>query len=352
MVTLLRNFDRSRFRLSLAVVDMKGAVFTDDVPADVELIDLKSQRVRNALPRIVKLIWRRKPHLVFSTLGHLNVAIAMLRFLLPNDVRYIAREATIVSQLRAPYAMPRWWFWLYRRCYSRFDAIVCQSAEMRRDLVEHFAVPQAKTIVIYNPIDIERIQRLSAEPSEADAPEAAAAEVRLVAAGSLTHVKGFDLLVEALVLDRQKRFHLTILGDGPLLGTLTELVEKRDLSARVRFAGFQKNPYVYFRQADAFVLSSRFEGFPNVVLESLACGVPVIAVPCPGGVREIFDDMEGCLLADDCSSGALFSAISGFVYGRGISAQVLKRYAVAHIVSCYEELFLDIVAARRPAVAT
>ena len=106
IVTLLRHLNRLDFRLGLAVVDMRGGGYRDDVPEDVEFIDLRCTRVRYALPKIMRLIWQRRPDVVFSTLGHLNLALAMLRPLLPNGVRYIGREACIVSETLSEIGIP------------------------------------------------------------------------------------------------------------------------------------------------------------------------------------------------------------------------------------------------------
>ncbi len=340
MVTLLRHLDRSRFRLSLAVVDMRDAAYAADLPADVELIDLNCRRVRHALPKIVSLVRRMRPQVVFSTLGHLNLALAIFRVFLPNDVRYVAREATVVSQLPGTHAIPRWWFPAYRRFYARFDAIVCQSVAMQEDLVRYFRIPQVRTVVINNPVDVEWIRTLADAPEGLVSPAGESCALALVAAGSLTHVKGYDLLLEALAMCLDMPFHLTILGDGPLRGELERLAEARGLASRIRFVGFKANPYAYFRTADALVLSSRFEGFPNVVLESLACGTPVVASPCPGGVSEILGSVAGCVLADDCSVAALAQALRRFVPGRRIGPEVLGPYAVAGIVARYEQVIL------------
>ena len=120
IVTLLRHMNRSLFRLGLAVVDMREAVYRDDVPEDVEFIDLGCTRVRYALLKIMRLIWRKRPDVVFSTLGHLNLALAMLRPLLPNGVRYIGREACVVSETLTEHTHPRLWAWAYRRFYRAF----------------------------------------------------------------------------------------------------------------------------------------------------------------------------------------------------------------------------------------
>lgn len=344
MVTLCRHLDRTCFRPSLAVVDTANASYLQDVPEDVEVIDLHSKRVRGAIPRILSLIWRRRPRIVFSTLGQLNLVLAAMRPLLPRDVQYVAREASIVGLLPSVYNVPRWWFWAYRTLYPRFDKVVCQSRAMKDDLVENFAVPAAKTVVINNPVDIARIRQLSLQ--EENPIGDTHSTLRLVAAGSLVAVKGFDILLAAMArLAVTRPFCLTVLGDGPLRQDLERQVEDLGLSACVRFVGFKANPYPYFRQADAFVLCSRFEGFPNVVLEALACGTPVVATPGAGGVREVVEGIQGCVLADDQSPESLARALERFPGGLRVDASVMQRYSVPSIVEQYQSMFVSTCAA-------
>ena len=340
IVTLLRHLDRSKFRLALAVVDSRGAAYREDVPEDVEFIDLGYSRVRYALPKIITLIRRRHPAVVFSTLGHLNLALAMIRPLLPNGVRYVARESCVVSEILDQYPKPEWWRWAYRRFYQRFDTVVCQSRDMRDDLVKNLAFPSAKAVVIHNPVDLERIHRLAQEllATGFEKRGNGDTQIHLVAAGRLTHQKGFDLLIEALALCGNPRLHLTLLGEGPLQKDLEQLGQAKGVLDQVRFVGFQKNPYPFFARADAFVLSSRFEGFPNVVLEALACGTPVIATPAPGGVREILEGIDGCVLAESVTADALAKAIQCVPTGQTLSLDAVVPYAVATIVRRYEQV--------------
>lgn len=349
IVTLLRHLDRSKFQLALAVVDMRDAVFRDDVPQDVELIDLKCSRVRYALPKIMALIWRRRPSVVFTTLGHLNLALAIFRPFLPNSIRYLARETTVVSEGLKSYAHPDWWAWSYCRFYGRFDRVICQSKYMQDDLIAHFGLPADRFVVLNNPVDVEAICRRVCEPlanglRPVDMSATGENLINLVSAGRLVEVKGFDLLIEALALCGNPNLRLTLLGEGPLRNELETLAKKMGVSEQIRFAGFQQNPYPYFAQADAFVLSSRFEGFPNVVLEALTCGTPVIATPAPGGVREILGDVPGCVVARQLSAASLADAMASFIPGRRIPMTAVAPYLVEKIVKRYaSELMNDAV---------
>lgn len=345
IVNLLRSLDRSKFSLSIAVVDTRKAIFLDDMPEDVEFIDLNCSRVRQAMPKIIHLIWKRRPDVVLSTLSHLNLALAMLRPLLPNGIRYIARESAVVSLLPLGYSIPFWWNWAYKRFYGWLDMVICQSRDMQNDLVKNLGLSTTKTVVINNPDDVPFIRRLSRDTAQVDFgwwDENIPHIIRLVAAGRLTYQKGFDLLIEAIAICRDPSLQLVLLGDGTARDELQRLTAEHGLASQVRFVGFQKNPYPFFANADAFILSSRFEGFPNVVLEALACGTPVIATPAPGGVKEILEGLGGCVLAESISAEALAKAMASFTAGYRISPEAVAPYSVASIVRKYEEVLLDV----------
>jgi glycosyltransferase involved in cell wall biosynthesis len=346
MVTLLNHLDRSRFQLALGVVDMRGAVFRDDVPADVEIIDLNCSRVRYAIPKILGLVRSMRPRVVFSTLGHLNLALAVVKPLFPRGVRLIGRESIIVSRGLSSYKLPGLWAWGYRRFYPRLDRVVCQSRDMRDDLVELFAFPECRTTVINNPVDINRVRYLAKEsiPAESDLFYTRNEAIHLVAAGRLDFQKGFDLLIEAVALCQDERLYVSLLGEGPLEEDLYRLSEEHGVAGQLRFLGFQKNPYPFFARADAFVLSSRYEGFPNVVIEALACGTPVIATPAPGGTCEILTSIPACELADAVTAPSLATAIRCWLARRPgrVGDEEVAPYQVAQIVRKYEEVILSV----------
>lgn len=350
IVTLLQYLDRERFRLSLAVVNMQSPAYLADVPADVEVIDLGCRRVRHAAWRLISLIRGRRPDVVFSTLGHLNLMIAFLIPWLPKTSRFIAREASVASKSMYLHSRPWLIAWLYKRLYKRFDRVVCQSESMRDDLIREYGLPAAKAVVIGNPIAIERVRIQSGEG-------AVPAEMKpgcfnVVAAGRLSHEKGMDLLLHAVSLCKDIPINAVILGEGPLRGNLERQIAESGLSDRVTLAGFKANPYVYFAHADLFVLSSRVEGFPNVVLEALACGISVAATPCADVLDDILVESGGGWLAPGISGPELAETLrAAYAAPRRVPdiRRLEARFGAREVAEEYERVLVGTSRDSRPA---
>lgn len=290
MVTLLKYLDRNKFDLHLALISKEGP-YLAEVPDDVPVYDLEAKRVRYAFIPMLKLIRQLKPDIVFSTLGHLNIALIMLKILMPSHTRLIVREANTVSEIVKLSSKPWLWKFFYKTMYKRADLIVCQSDYMKQDLIENFKVPEQKAIRIYNPVDIDTIRKKAnlGENPFLHSPTSP----NIVAIGRLVYQKGFDRLLQAMpqLLKEKPNAKLWILGEGPLEEELKEQCIRLGIVEKVEFVGFQKNPYVWLKHADLFVLSSYYEGLPNVLLEAIACECPVVVVDHPGGTREIMDKL-------------------------------------------------------------
>jgi glycosyltransferase involved in cell wall biosynthesis len=176
-----------------------------------------------------------------------------------------------------------------RAVFPHADHVVANSNAVANDLIARFGVARQRVSVIYNPVDIERISRLSAqEPGDpwCDRDEAPI----VLGVGSLTKLKDFKTLIRAFaILRAQRRARLAILGEGGEREGLERLVAQLRLQEDVYLPGFAKNPFAWMRRARLLVSSSVTEGCPNVVLQSLACGTPVVCTDCDGGSSEILD---------------------------------------------------------------
>jgi glycosyltransferase involved in cell wall biosynthesis len=344
ILTILRHLDRDLCQASLVVIDGSDRQFDADLPRDLEIIDLQCQRVRFGAKRLVSLIRYRRPNVVFSVLGHLNLLLALLKPLFPRRTKLIVRETIVVS---SNLAASRWaWVWriAYRRLLPRCDAIVCQSHDMKQDLIDDIGIRGVNITLLPNPVDVARVRELSVTPIDNAAWQkfvGNAAQIRLVAAGRLVWQKGFDILIKAFALLADRRLHLTIIGTGPMRAELLQLSGELGVDSQMDFTGFMANPYPMYRSADAFILSSRFEGMPNVVLEALACGTGVIATPSPGGIVEILQGRPRCMIADATDSKGLADAIANYDFGSDARSEEfdLEEYAAERVCKRYAELF-------------
>jgi glycosyltransferase involved in cell wall biosynthesis len=283
-VTLLRHLRREDLELHLAILHADDQ-FLSTVPRDVGVHALQGRRHRYAVPSLVRLVWDLRPQTVLST-GGMNNLLMLARPFLPRGIRLVIREQTTLSANLKHRAMDtQFWKWLHGSLYRRADRVVCVSDTSLEDLREQFHLPSAKLIRIYNPIDLAWLRELgqtAVSPYLTPGPH-------VVAAGRLSREKGFDVLLDAMAIavKRIPSLQLTILGAGPLELELKKQACELGLTGAVRFLGFQSNPWPHMRHADLFVLSSRYEGLPNALLEALALGTPVVASDCPGAIREI-----------------------------------------------------------------
>jgi glycosyltransferase involved in cell wall biosynthesis len=279
-LTLLEHLDRRVFVPQLAVFDATGPL--RDLPTpDVSLHDLGGRRLRTALPALVRLIWRERPAVVFATQGYVNLALLAVRPLLPRGLRIALRESNTPSQQLPEGRCPRLVAWAYRTLYPRADLLFCQHRQTERELRERFAVAAAKIASLPNPVPVARLREAAATPQRFPGPGP-----RFVAAGRLHRQKGFDRLI-GLFAQLPPSSHLAIYGEGSERARLAALLNELGLGERVTLAPFTKSLPAALAGADACLIPSRWEGLPNVALESLACGTPVIATPEAGGIAEL-----------------------------------------------------------------
>ena len=209
--------------------------------------------------------------------------------------------------------MPR----LIKRFYPWADGIVAVSRGAADDLVRAAGLAPDRIEVVHNPIVTPELREMAAAPLDHPWFRPGQAPV-VLSVGRFSPQKDFGTLIRAFsrVL-RECRARLLILGDGPERAGLEALVADLNLGGAVELPGWVQNPYPYMVRADAYVLSSRWEGLPSVLIEALYCSVPVIATDCPSGPREILDGGKHGLLVpvgdEDALAEGIESALAGNV---------------------------------------
>lgn len=262
-----------------------------EVPDSVRIVDLHARRVLSSIPGLVRYLRRERPSAMLTSMNYVNVVGIWARTIARVDTRLIVNEQNALS-LEASHSprlrhrlMPR----LIRRFYPWADGVTSVARGTADDLVRAAGVSPDLIEVVHNPIVTTELRELVAEPL--DHPWFGPEQVPVVlGVGRLAPQKDFGTLIRAFARVVARRpCRLMILGDGPERASLEALVSERGLTGSIDLPGWVSNPYPYMARAGVFVLSSRWEGLPSVLIEALFCQVPVVATDCLSGPREILD---------------------------------------------------------------
>jgi len=290
MLLLAREFIRHGHRVDLVVLNAQGSLVAEVPPAAqlVELIPTKKWWLPMLLWAAIRTwncyLKRQQPDVALASITGTNLVAALVHWLTKSPTRLVLREARGTAQVRHMLEG-----WAIGFLYPKADQIIAVSRGVADGLRTTLKIPNEKIQIIPNPVDLATILDRARQPAELVVP--AGAEF-LLSVGRLVPVKDFLTLLTAFNLVRQEHpfLHLLILGEGPERAILQQYIADRGLAGRVHLPGHMQNPYPYFKRAKIFVLSSKSEGMPNVLLEALCLGVPVISTDCPAGPREILDN--------------------------------------------------------------
>ncbi|MEM7482270.1 MAG: glycosyltransferase [Acidobacteriota bacterium] len=291
--TLLQHLDRKRFRPTLVLMKAEGP-FLDDLPDDVPVHSLGVQRLVNAVGPLVRLL-RRPPEILFSTSSGTNLVAALAHALRRRPCRLLLSERSTLRRDDRPGWKNRSLVALKRRLYRRADRLAAVSGGVAEDLVHLLGVEGGRVDVVYNPVITPEIAAQAAVPL--DGPEAEDRRPLILSAGRLVPTKDQLTLIRAFArLSEGTDARLVILGEGPERGDLEREIDRLDLSGRVALPGFDSNPFRWMARAQVFVLSSRFEGLPGVLIQAMACGAAAVSTDCPTGPSEVITDGESGFL--------------------------------------------------------
>lgn len=263
----------------------------------VNVLVLNKHNVRGMLFPLWKYLREVKPDVIFSAEDHLNGVVLVAAIASGSKAKISGSSRVPPSDTYSSAAFTKGWVLkhLKRMVMWRADALTCVSKDMVEQYRDIFDSPPH--VCVYNIVG-DKFSRLRMQESvehewflHKDSPV-------VVAAGTLTHRKGFADLIRAMKeLSQTRRAKLLILGDGPLRSELDALIVELGLSDVVSLHGFVENTLKYFSRADVFVLSSYVEGLPNVLIEAMSCGCTPVSTDCPTGPREVLqNDKYGYLV--------------------------------------------------------
>ncbi len=286
-LNLAEGFSSRGYPVDLVLARAEGS-YMAQIPEAVRLVDLNAPRVLGSVPALVRYLRREKPSALISGL-FTNLVALWARRLCGIPQRLVITEHNSLSSVVRNKADLRWqvyprlagWF------YPWADAIIAVSNGVKDDLMRTAGISPDLIGVIYNPIVTPELKKKSEHPVEHPWFKEGEPPV-VLSVGRLTDQKAFDVLLQAFALVRKGQpAHLLILGEGENHPALQSQIQKLGLEQDVELMGFVQNPYPFMAQASLFVLPSRWEGLPTVLVEALFLGTPIVATDCPGGTREI-----------------------------------------------------------------
>ena len=257
----------------------------------VRVVTLGAHRGRAAVARLAHYLQRERPTALLGNREWANRQALAARRRSAASVRLAFRVGSPPSAGLARRHWPSrlWHRARLRHTYRQADRVIAISAGVATDVLALTGLPAERVVTLKNPsipIDLDRLANAPAPHpwlERRDMPV-------LLAAGRLVEVKDFATLLRAFgALRRQRPARLVILGEGPQRGALLALAGQLGVAQDVALPGFSANPVAWMARAALFVVSSRYEGGPNVLIEALACGTPAVSTDCPHGPREILD---------------------------------------------------------------
>jgi glycosyltransferase involved in cell wall biosynthesis len=351
---LAKHLDRRRFR---PIVILQQRRIDYPLPADVPIFLIPQPRpartpwgkLWNLAGRVAalrRILREQRADVVNSHLPQQNLLAMLATRGLRCTVVPTEHNSPRINFRR--FAAP--WLWhLLSWSYRFADAIVTVSEGLSREFERTYRLPPGKVRTIYNPVDSAALRKAAKERVRHPWFGRPHKTPVLISMGRLIRQKGFDVLLKAFALLRQRRdCRLAILGQGEDERQLKRLALELGIAKDTAFLGFQKNPFAYIARTAAFVHSSRWEGFPCSLIETAAIGTPIIATDCPYGPRELLRDGKDGPLVPVEDPAALADAaerlLADSVQQKRLRAAVLRRsrdFEAAKIVNQYERLFME-----------
>jgi glycosyltransferase involved in cell wall biosynthesis len=276
--------------VDLLVLHTQDKNYINRLSEKVNLIDLKVKRARYALPALLCYLFKNKPkHMVIFKYELIDLSI-IVKKLFRLNTKLLGRNISIFSEVNSRKKASMYKkvinFFIGGQPIEQLDGVINQSYEMQKDLLADFPSLKSRSCVIHNPVSsvIEDYAKQH-KPLPKNEPN------YILCVGRLTEVKAFHHAIEAfsLIADKYPKLRLKFVGQGHLRTSLKMQSQQLGLQGKVDFEGFQADVIPFYRNASLTLLTSDYEGFPNVLIESIVLGTPVVSFDCPSGPREILD---------------------------------------------------------------
>ena len=340
-VTLANGLAERGYKIDLVVLSLNGAIRDKELSPKVNLVNLGVGHARYSALALWRYLRSSKPGTVLSFNRQISVVLGLVRKFTGLKFRLVSRNIIFLSIAES--SKKGLWHGfiskhLIRQFYALSDLLIAQSHAMKDDLVSYLSLPEDRVEVIHNPV----CQKV-ADFSKAKDLDAVEKKDYLLCVGRLEEQKAFHYAISAFsaVAPNNPDLRLKIVGKGSLEGQLKNQAHMLGVAERVDFEGYQTDMIPYYLRAKATLLTSLYEGFPNVLVESIALGTPVVAFDCPSGPSEIIVDGVNGFLIENQNTTKFVAALNKVLKLRRDVDEISKtaqRYSSKTILSEYERV--------------
>lgn len=345
MLTLATRLQAKGYQVEFVLMQQQGELLAD-VPDVIPVACLHAPRTRHVLKTLRHYLKHRRPRYLIVNLWPLTVMAVLARLLSP-----VKPDLAIVecNNLTEQYRTKGKWFLTILRLsirltYPLADYRVTVSGGVADQLAALSGIARERFTVIYNPVRAAP-QITGGKREQAEAIWQSGTAKRILTVGSFKPQKNHTLLLRAFAqLSKEREAVLMLLGEGALRATIEAEAASLGIAERVRLPGFHADPLAFYQTADVFVLSSNYEGLPNVLLEALACGTPIVSTNCPFGPEEILRGGQDGMLVPMEDATALARAMTAMLDHPSDPAQ-LRRRAADFSADAYAKRFIEMFGA-------
>lgn len=344
LIHLVNNIDYNKFQPIIFCLKAEGELLPL-INKEVGIVNLESPRVYFIYKALRTPIKTYKPHILIGWMGHINAMLAFYKPWFPKKLIVCCRESSIPSRFINHYKFPGLFRNLYKKM-RRLDGIICQSQAMKEDLEINFQIPGEQITVIPNPVAESKptVHPLTLSPFITDKTKV------VLFVGRFSKEKRPLLAIE-LMSKMPENYKMIMVGYGPMTGQVKEYLRTTNTAKRVMLVTDCSDPSFYYQQADCLLMTSAFEGFPNVLLEANAYGCPVVVCGTKGGAREVVEEHNGIYVDQKSEDNLSLVAAAIEKICNETTAQRKERiikannekYGMSVIINKYEKYLVDLL---------
>ena len=332
-IDIANAFSLKGKKIHLIVLGLEKG-FEKELKKNIRIINFDCQRVLYSIPKLISYLKKTKPKIFFCTQPHCTVAAWISTKLANWKGNFIARENNSRKKVHGRKILIKdriVWF-LLNYIYKKINYVIAPSKGLAKEI-------PGNVQVVYNPINIKNILKQSKKNIEKNYFKK---NKFILGVGRFIDQKRFSDLIRAFAKLQKKNLNLILLGEGELKSELVNLAESLKIKNKVFFPGFDNNPFKYMSKCEAFVLSSAWEGMPNVLIQALLCGSKIVSTDCPHGPKEILKNGYYGKLVSVGDVDSLSKAIKkciGKKKNKKLRKKIEREFALKTQIKKLEKLF-------------